>query len=445
MPSSPEATTVELQRPLAALFYLLKWFVLAAPLAVMVGSACALFLWSLDQVTQLRFQQPWLVWLLPIAGMVIVWLYQTWGSSVAAGNNLIIDEIHEPGAGVPLRMAPLVLVGTLITHLCGGSAGREGTAVQMGGGIAGGYARLLPMLSQTSLRTLLMAGVAAGFGGVFGTPVAGAIFALEVLTVGRLHHAALLPCLFAAILSDQTCRAWGVGHTHYHIASSLVTGAAEHLAPVSLHWLLATVLTGAACGLASLLFAELAHRTHSVFQRTIRWPLLRPVVGGLLILTLMSLLGTRNYLGLGVTSPDPHAVTILSSFEPGGAAPLSWWWKILFTVITLGSGFKGGEVTPLFFIGATLGHTVGQLCGVPVDLVAGVGLVAIFAGAAKTPLACTVMAVELFGGEYVLYHATGCLLAYGFSGPTGIYLAQRVGNLRASAVRQSRSVTPGDH
>jgi len=390
-------------------------------ISLVTGSACALFLWSLDRLTRMRWDNPWLLFLLPLAGVGIGLLYGRLGRRAEGGNNLIIEQIHEPGGGVPARMAPLVLAGTLVTHLFGGSAGREGTAVQMGGSIASLAGRLL-RLEPADARMLLMAGVAAGFGAVFGTPLAGAIFAAEVIAIGRLDYRVLLPCLAASMLGDIVCAGWGIDHTHYHIAA--VGGTAGGMLDLLL--LAKSALAGIVFGLAGALFAETTHRMGDLFRRIVPSPLLRPALGGAIIIGLVHLLGTRDYLGLGVTSPDPGAVTIVSAFTVGGADPWSWWWKILFTAVTLGSGFKGGEVTPLFFVGACLGNTLAALLGAPADLFAGLGFVAVFAGAANTPIACAVMGIELFGGAYALNIAVACIVAYLFSGHTGIYLSQRI-------------------
>ena len=375
----------------------------------------ALFLWLLELATEAQWNEPRLLFLLPVAGVFIAAMYHWFGRDAEAGNNLIMDEIHEPGGGVPTRMAPLILISTLITHLFGGSAGREGTAIQMGGSIAASAARWL-RLSPLDKRTLLMTGIAAGFGGVFGTPVAGAIFALEVIAMGRITHEAIVPCLIAAIVGDWSSAAWGIHHTNYH--------QVIQTQPV-IDWLLLSkvALAAVAFGLASQLFAELTHGLQRAFRQTIRWPLMRPAVGALIVIGLVYALGTRDYLGLGVHSPpnDPNGVSILSSFNPGGADPFSWWWKILFTAVTLGCGFKGGEVTPLFFIGATLGNTIAGLLNAPIDLFAALGFVAVFAGATNTPIACTVMGIELFGAEHAVYIAAACCLAYLFSGHSGIY------------------------
>ncbi len=407
-----------------ALRQLVLWTLLVLPVGVLAGSASAFFLWSLDRVTELRWQHGWLLFLLPVAGMAVGWLYQHLGGPAAGGNNLLIEQIHEPGGGVPRRMALLILVGTLITHLFGGSAGREGTAVQMGGSLASGYGRLC-RFGEDNMRVLLMAGVAAGFGSVFGTPLAGAIFAMEVLVIGRMRYDALIPVLVASVVADFTCTAWGIGHVQYHITFAAPVGARLPFDG----WLLAKVVVAAVVfGLVSRLFAELTHLLHHLFQRLVPSAWLRPALGAGLVIALVYAVGTRDYLGLGVSAPPgTDAVTLVSAFQSGGATPWSWWWKLLFTAVTLAAGFKGGEVTPLFFVGATLGNTLAVLLGAPVDLFAGLGFIAVFAGAANTPLACTVMGLELFGAPYAVYFAVACFVAYHFSGHSGIYLSQRVG------------------
>jgi H+/Cl- antiporter ClcA len=401
-------------QPLAAV----KWLAVLIPMAAAIGSASAFFLWSLDALTRVRFANPWLLWLLPLGGFAVGWLYHHYGKNSSGGNNLLIDEIHQPGAGVPRRMAPLVLLGTLVTHLFGGSAGREGTALQMGGGIAAAFARVLK-LDAASVRLLLMAGVAAGFGSVFGTPIAGAVFALEVLVIGRMQYDALIPCFIASLVADWTCCAWGVGHTHYHVA---VAAASR----IDL-WLFGKVVLAAiAFGLAGGLFSLCSHRLADLFKHFIPCPELRPVAGGLLVIGLFFLAGTPDYLGLGVLGDRTDAITLPAMFSSMDIPASAWIWKLAFTVVTLAAGFKGGEVTPLFFIGAALGNTLAIALGAPVDLFAALGFVAIFAGATNTPLASTLLGMELFGAGNGLYLATACIVAYRFSGHTGIYAAQRL-------------------
>jgi H+/Cl- antiporter ClcA len=424
----------------SSLLRLVRWVIALIGMAVATGSACALFLWSLDAVTRLRFDHPWLLFLLPIAGMVIGWVYQNVGKSTEAGNNLLIDEIHEPGAGVPLRMAPLILFSTVVTHLFGGSAGREGTAVQMGGSIAGGFARWCK-LSHSEVKLLLMGGIAAGFGAVFGTPLAGTVFAIEVLAVGHMRSRALLPCLIAAIAGDWTCQAWGIGHTHYHLGfmNDVIAPALKfHLEPLLLGKI---VIAAMAFGLASALFSELSHDASAVMKKLIPSAILRPAVGGLLIIGLTYALNTRDYLGLGVWSPDKGALVITSFFNSDMYHPWAWWWKIVFTVVTLSSGFKGGEVTPLFFIGAALGHSLAVPMGAPTDLFAALGFIGIFAGATNTPLACTIMGIELFGASNSVYFAVACFVAYFCSGQTGIYMAQRIAEAKSGSAPQTELST----
>jgi len=406
--------------------HLLKWTLITIPVSLLAGTVVALFLWLLEKVTYIRWQHPWLLFLLPLAGIVIYFAYYFGGKQSEAGNNLIVDEIHKPGGGVPFRMAPLVLITTVVTHLFGGSAGREGTAVQIGGSMASWIGKKLK-LDKADTAILLMTGVAAGFGAVFGTPLTGAVFALEVITVGKMHYKALLPCLMASVLADITCRWWGIHHTQYAIAFKHLLSGANDSFQMDWRLLACVILGGVLFGLASYLFSELSHTIKNYSQRWMAKKWLIPFIGGLIIIALTYVLGTDSYLGLGVENPDPNAVSILSCFKAGGAGYLSWFWKLLFTAITLSMGFKGGEVTPLFYIGAALGNTVAMLTGSPVDLMAGLGFIAVFAGATNTPIACTLMGVELFGSENLIYFAIACFTAYYFSGHTGIYSAQRLG------------------
>lgn len=404
--------------------HLLRWTLWVAPLSAIIGSVTALFLWLLNLVTNFRFQHPWILFLLPFSGVLIYFLYKLSGKNAAAGNNLIIDEIHEPSGGVPLRMAPLVLITTIITHLFGGSAGREGTAVQIGGSFAGLLARKAGF-NAADVSVILTAGIAAGFAAVFGTPLTGAVFAMEVLAIGQIKYNALLPCLLAAIIADVTYSAWGIHHTLYQIANLPQTHILSFF-KVDVLLLLKTALAGIAFGLASRLFAALTHEVKNLSSKLIKTAWLVPFAGGVAVIALTYLSGTRDYLGIGIVSDHTDGVSLTAAFHSSGATNWSWMWKILFTAITLGTGFKGGEVTPLFFIGATLGNVLAVYLGVPVDLLAGLGFIAVFAGATNTPLACTLMGVELFGGGNLLYYAIACFTAYYFSGKAGIYTSQRM-------------------
>lgn len=405
--------------------HLIKWTILLIPVSLIVGSLVAFFLWLLDKATQIRWQNEWLLYLLPIAGACIHFLYKLLGKNAEGGNNLIMDEIHQPGGGVPARMAPLVLITTVVTHLFGGSAGREGTAVQIGGSMAHLLGRWFK-LSKEDLRIILMTGIAAGFGAVFGTPLTGAIFALEVLAIGRLRYDALIPCLISSLLADIVCSAWGIHHTQYHILFRQSIEGSLTFFHFDFLLLIKVILVGVAFGLSSYLFAELSHAIKFYSNKLISRSWLIPIIGGLIIIVMTLLLGTYDYLGLGVIAQNVIGTSIVNAFHINGATTWSWLWKLLFTAVTLGMGFKGGEVTPLFFIGAALGNTLAVLLGAPVDLFAGLGFIAVFAGATNTPIACTIMGAELFGADHLLYYAIACFTAYYFSGHSGIYHSQRL-------------------
>ncbi len=421
---------------------LFKWIVLVVPMAVVVGSLCALFLWSLDKATATRFEHPWLIFLMPVAGFLMVLVYQHFGRGSEGGNNLIVDQIHEPGGGVPLRMAPFILVSTVLTHLVGGSAGREGTAVQLGGSVASAFAKVF-RLSHAEVRILLMAGIAAGFGAVFGTPIAGAVFALEVLTIGRMQYEALIPSLAAAIAADWTCHAWGIEHIQYQIGYLAGTPASTFHLDILL--LAKAGIAGVLFGLMARSFSEISHAASAAFKRFCAYAPLRPVIASAILIGLVYLLGTRQYLGLGVWSPDPGDATILGFFDPAHVDYWSWFWKAVFTIVTLSAGFKGGEVTPLFFIGAALGNALAAILGAPADLFAGLGFVAVFAGATNTPLACMIMGIELFGATHTVYLAVACFLAYICSGHTSIYLSQRLAVAKSAASGSIAADTPLRH
>lgn len=400
------------------------WALWLAPLAVLAGSASAFFLWSLDVATRSRFQFPWLLWCLPFAGWAMAWVYKRYGGRGNGGNNTVLEAIHSEDDHIPKRMAPMILFSTIATHWCGGSAGREGTAVQMGGSFGSwvaGWFRVAP----DRRRVLHMAGMAAGFGAVFGTPWAGALFAMEVPVAGRIQWRGLLPCVAAAWAGDLVCRAWGIGHASW---PRLDTGVGPWQGGGWFPdvWMCGKlVLAAVLFGWMARLFSAALHAAGRGFAKALPSPCGRGFAGGLLVIGLTYLLGTRAYLGLGTWSPDPAHPTIIGFFADGAHHPWAWWWKSVFTVVTLGAGFKGGEVTPLFFIGAGLGHALAEPFGLPVALSAGCGLVGVFAAAARTPWACAVIGAELFGFPQVPAFALVAWLATRAAGRTGIYASQQ--------------------
>ena len=393
---------------------LLKWGLLGILVGILAGSASALFLTLLNWATGYREQHEWLLWLLPLAGVGMGLSYHTFGKSVEAGSNLLLEHIHNAndasfaGTPIPFRMFPLILLSTVATHLFGGSAGREGTALQMGGALASALQKPF-RLPPRDHALLLMAGIAGGFGSVFGTPLAGTVFGLEVLTVGRIRYHGVIGCCVASVVGDSVCKAWGVQHTHYTV------GVTPALTLQTWGWIL---LGGVLFGLTGRCFSELTHAVGHFAKTKITLPYLRPFVGGLLIITLTYLVQSRDYLGLSLP-------LIQRSFTPQSVFIGAFALKILFTSVTLGAGFKGGEVTPLFGIGATLGSALAHLTGQSTAFFAALGFVAVFAGAANTPLACTLMGIELFGSELAVPLAAVCFLSYFVSGNRGIYLTQR--------------------
>lgn len=408
-PSDARALTsddTDLRHPLAALA---QWLVLGALVGVVVGSGSALFLTLLEGATELRTRNVAWVYALPFAGLAMGAFLDRFGRPVRGGSDLVIDTMHDDGPELPLRMAPIVLFGTVLTHLFGGSAGREGTAVQMGASLSDFVAYRLRLARETR-RLLLAAGVAAGFGSVFGTPIAGAIFGMELGALGRLELRAWTPALVASVVGDMTTRAWGVGHTAFPAAPAVELDL----------WLLGKWLVfGVAIALASVTFVELTRLLKRAAQARIPSLGLRMFAGGVAVIGLFHLAGTADYLGLGVP-------TIERAFVDAGLPVESFAWKLVFTAVTLGAGFLGGEVTPLFFMGATLGNVLARVLDIPIPLGAGVGMAALFAASSNAPLALSVMAVEILGANAFPHVVLVASVAYVLTGHRGIYPAQRV-------------------
>ncbi|WP_445749795.1 voltage-gated chloride channel family protein [Polaribacter sp.] len=388
---------------------IVKWTILSIFLGLLIGSASAGFLQSLNWATDFRESHFWIIAFLPICGFGIGLLYHYYGKEVVAGNNLLIDSIHKPEKTIPFIMAPFVYVGTIATHFFGGSAGREGTALQMAGAIADQFSKPLK-LSKSDRKILLIAAVAGGFGSVFGTPLAGAIFALEFFLIGKINYKAIFPAFLTSIFADIVTKLWNTPHTIYQI---------DFVPTITFSTVLYAILGGIVFGICAAIFSKLSHQTSNLFKKTISYPPFRPLIGGIIVASAIWMIGTTKYIGLGIP-------TIVDSFE--NQLPIyDFAIKMAFTIITLSAGFKGGEVTPLFFIGATLGSALSLFIPLPTALLAGMGFVAVFSGATNTPIACTLMAIELFGIESGVYVAIACVVSYLLSGHHSIYNNQKIG------------------
>ena len=399
---------MNLDNTLKTILITLKWIFVCTLIGVFSGSASAFFLVTLEKATHYRESNNWIIWLLPIGGLLIGLAYHYWGKSVVKGNNLLLEEYENPQDIIPLKMAPLVLFSTLITHFFGGSAGREGTAVQMGGAIADQFTGVFK-LDNSERKTILILGISAGFASIFGTPLAGALFALEVVFFSKIDLKSIPFSFLTAYIAHYTVEIWQVHHTVYTIPF------VPEMNLTILFWILAVSIL---FGLAAMLFSRSTHLWADLFSKTIAFPPFRPFVGGILLAIAFFFIGTTKFNGLGVP-------VIVDAFSNPNA-PYDFLLKILFTGFTLGAGFKGGEVTPLFFVGATLGSALSLIVPLPIGLLAGMGFVAVFSGATHTPIACTVMGMELFGIESGLFIGIACIIAYFSSGSLGIYKTQIV-------------------
>ena len=386
---------------------LVKWFILGCLVGLIVGTIGSLFAHALLFVNNLRGNYPMLVWGLPLGGLLIVALYQKTKNNNDKGTNTIIASIHS-GVQIPFRMAPLIFVSTVITHLFGGSAGREGAALQLGGSIAGKLSNAL-RLREKDKRLMVMCGMSAGFSALFGTPLAATVFAMEVVSVGIMHYSALLPCVSAALIAQFVVQGFRVPPEVFPVACAAIT-------PVGF---LKILLFAAAAGLVSILFCIILHETEHLYKRYLKNPYIRIAVAGSLVVALSQLLGA-DYLGSGMG-------LIEHIFHHGEATvPYAFLLKMVFTALTLGGGFKGGEIVPSLTIGATFGSVVAAWLGLPMELVAACGMVGVFCGVTNSPITSLLLAFELFGFAGMPYYLVTVAASYMISGRYGLYHAQKL-------------------
>ena len=365
----------------------------------------ALFHLGVNYATGVREAHPWVLYLLPVGGLVIVCLYRI-TKMEGKGTNAVIESVHF-GREVPIWLVPLIFIGTVITHLCGGSAGREGAALQIGGGIGYGTGRLLH-LGEKDLPLATLCGMSGVFAALFGTPLTATVFALEVISVGVLYYAGLIPCITASMMGYLVSRLMGIAPTRFTVTTPALNG-----------WtMLLVVILALLCALVSILFCRGLHLAEHLAEKYFKNAYVRILAGAAVIVAITLLLGTTDYNGAGM-----H---IIEQAVAGQASPRAWLWKLLLTVVTIACGFKGGEVVPSFFIGATFGCVVGAFLGLDPGFAAAVGLVAVFCGAVNCPLASVILSVELFGSGDLLYFAMACAISYLASGYCGLYSSQTI-------------------
>ena len=400
-----EATKRNFKRAWNYLFTLLKWVVIAAVTGTVGGLVGTAFHLSVEKVTQLREAHGWLLFLLPVGGLLIAGMYKL-AKLESAGTDVVIDAVRSKHS-VPILLAPLIFVSTVITHLCGGSAGREGAALQLGGSIGAQVGRIFH-LDEKDMHLVTLCGMSGVFSALFGTPLTATVFALEVISVGVVYYSGIVPCLVSALI------AYGISLLFHLEPVRFSLGAIPDYSFASVG---KVVAMAAACAALSIAFCLLMTFTHKGAEKLFKNTFLRAAVGGALIIGL-SLLFPHDYNGAGMP--------IIEQAIGGTALPYAFLLKILFTAITIGFGFKGGEIVPTFFIGATFGCTIGGLLGLPTGFSAAIGLVALFCGVVNCPIASIFLSIELFGIGGLLYFAVACAFSFALSGYFGLYSSQKI-------------------
>ena len=388
--------------------HFLSWMCAGLAVGGFVGLVGVAFHLLLEWATEFRMETPWLIWLLPLGGLAIVLVYRFAGMEKDRGTNFILVAVrsNEP---VTIKTAPLIFFSTVVTHLLGGSAGREGAALQLGGSIASSIAQTWE-LNEKESRIMTMCGMAAGFSALFGTPLTSVVFAMEVITVGVMHYSAIVPCTVAALVAARISQSMGIAPTSFSIANVPVD--------ITMEIGIGVVVLGIASALVSILFCIGMEHTSHAYKKYIQNPLLRVFIGGCIVIALTYLVGCRDYNGAGMD--------IITKALNGDAKVEAFLLKILFTALTLGAGYKGGEIVPSFFIGATFGCVAGSLLGLPAGFAASLCMAAVFCGVTNCPLASVILCIELFGFHGTGYYALCCGISYMLSGYYGLYSEQKI-------------------
>ncbi len=385
----------------------IKWILISLIVGGIGGVVGSIFHLSIDYVTELRGEQPRLLFLLPVGGVVIAAIYNLCKKQGHIDTNRVLNAVKKDEK-VPLVMAPLIFVSTLITHLLGGSAGREGAALQLGGSIGYNIGRLF-RLDKKDMHEIIMAGMSAVFAALFGTPLAAAFFAIEVATVGTLHYAAIVPCILSAICAFEIAGAFGISPVRFE---------GVFMEPITPEVLGKVVVLALLCALVSILFCATIHSFERKMKRFLPDSYIRALAGGGVIVLLTWLMGSYEYNGAGMD------VISLALF--GDAKPEAFFVKLVFTAITIGAGFKGGEIVPAFFVGSTFGCVAGALLGLDAGFSAAIGFISLFCGVVNCPVASTILAVEIFGAEGIIFFALACGVSYMMSGKYGLYESQQI-------------------
>ena len=386
----------------------LRAIVFAILTGIILGFVGTAFYYGMQFVTNTRLQHPWLIFLLPGAGVVIVGLYHLLHDEKDTGTNLVLSAIHS-NENIPLRMAPLIFIATLLTHLFGGSAGREGAALQLGGSIGNSLGKLFHF-DEKDQHIMIMCGMSAAFSALFGTPLAAAIFSMEVVSVGIMHYSALLHCVIASLTAHGVATACGIAPEIFPI-SSIPAFAPKTALIIGVFAVL--------CAVVSILFCTILHNAERLYKRFFKNPYLRVVVGGCIVITLTLLVGDQTYNGTGMN-------IIAGCMEGKSIFPLTFLLKMIFTAATLGAGYKGGEIVPTLFIGATFGTFFATVTGCYIPLFAAVGMGAVFCGVTNSPITSLLICFELFGFVGMPFFLIAVSVGYLESGYFGLYHSQKI-------------------